>query len=334
MDKSDLIDAVFAQFAKASEWPHVRDLQRHFGPRVNVRLVAAELGPRIMVCEEGPEGVCRLTLDALSSIPGAATDLDTLAAALRFACESYLKNGPEPITHLTLRDALRLSDSAQRRLGFLLRSTYGPWVGLSSSPDGMQYSITPNDDAAFFGEIQNYSDLKKTQNRLDEERRRIAQLHSAAWVAAEQPAARLVDSTGWEKVDRQLNEVRTRLATARTEEQCQAVGLLCREVLISVAEAAHDVERHPLLDVTTVSPTDMKRRLSAFFAAELAGSANSEARSHAKAAVTLALALQHKRTADYRTAAICAEATWSVATLASIAANYPRDAKASRTPPT
>jgi hypothetical protein len=44
------------------------------------------------------------------------------------------------------------------------------------------------------------------------------------------------EPTGWQKVDRQLQEVRMRLDSAETEEQFQAVGLLCREVLISVAQ--------------------------------------------------------------------------------------------------
>ena len=47
--------------------------------------------------------------------------------------------------------------------------------------------------------------------------------------------------------------------------------------------------------------------LEAIFGEDLKGSSNDEARAHAKAAVNLALALQHKRTADFRTAALCAE---------------------------
>lgn len=45
----------------------------------------------------------------------------------------------------------------------------------------------------------------------------------------------LPEPTGWQKVDQQLQEVRLRLDTARIEEQYQAVGLLCREALITVA---------------------------------------------------------------------------------------------------
>lgn len=60
--------------------------------------------------------------------------------------------------------------------------------------------------------------------------------------------------------------------------------------------------------------------LEAFFSAELAGSSNEESRAHAKAALRLALALQHKRTADFRMAALCAEATSSVVNILAVLA--------------
>jgi AbiJ-like protein len=126
--------------------------------------------------------------------------------------------------------------------------------------------------------------------------------------------------TGWQKVDRQLQETRLRLDTAGAEEQFQTVGLLCREVLITAAQEVYDGSRHPLVDDTAPSDTDAKRMLEAIFETELAGSANAEARAHAKAAVRLAQALQHKRTADFRTAALCAEGAVSVVNMLAIVA--------------
>jgi hypothetical protein len=124
--------------------------------------------------------------------------------------------------------------------------------------------------------------------------------------------------TGWQKVDRQLQETRLGLETATNEEQFQAVGLFCREALISATEAVFDGKRHLTLDGVQASETDAKRRLEAIFEKELAGSANEEARAHAKAAVRLAYALQHKRSADFRTAAMCAEAANTVINLLAI----------------
>lgn len=128
------------------------------------------------------------------------------------------------------------------------------------------------------------------------------------------------EPTGWQKVDRQLQEVRLRLDTAESEEQYQAVGLLCREVLISVAQEVYEPGRHPSPDGVAPSETDAKRMLEGFFTSELNGGTNEEARAHAKAALRLALALQHHRTANFRMAALCAEATSSVVNILAVLA--------------
>ena len=126
------------------------------------------------------------------------------------------------------------------------------------------------------------------------------------------------EPTGWEKVDRQLLEAADRLGVAKSEEHWQAVGLICRETLISLAQQVFDPVQHRPIDGVDIGSTDARRMLEAFFECTLAGGPNAEARSHAKAALTLALALQHKRTADFRMAALCCEATTSVVNLVAI----------------
>ena len=126
------------------------------------------------------------------------------------------------------------------------------------------------------------------------------------------------EPTGWAKVDRGTGEIRRRLGEATTEEQFQAVGLLCREAMISLAQVVYDPERHPSVDGETPSETDAKRMLEAFLGAELKGHTNETARRHARAALDLANELTHKRTALFRLAALCVEATISVINLAAI----------------
>ena len=58
--------------------------------------------------------------------------------------------------------------------------------------------------------------------------------------------------------------------------------------------------------------------LDAYVAVELEGGANEGARRHAKAALALANDLQHHRTADFRKAALCAEASISVVNIVAI----------------
>lgn len=120
--------------------------------------------------------------------------------------------------------------------------------------------------------------------------------------------------TGWTRVDRGIEKMREALERAEHEEHeedYQAVGLLGREVLISLAQAAYVRERHPPFDYVEPSPTDAKRMLDAVIAVELAGAANKLARRHAASAVDLANELTHKRTAGFRLAALCAEAVSS-----------------------
>jgi hypothetical protein len=69
------------------------------------------------------------------------------------------------------------------------------------------------------------------------------------------------EPTGWDRVDRTVTEARKRLESATTEEQFQAVALLCREILISLARAVFDPQRHPTLDGVHASDTDAKRML-------------------------------------------------------------------------
>ena len=55
--------------------------------------------------------------------------------------------------------------------------------------------------------------------------------------------------------------------------------------------------------------SDAKRRLEAYIAVELGTNANEQARKHAKAALDLAVGLQHKRSATCCDMAMCLEAT-------------------------
>jgi hypothetical protein len=130
----------------------------------------------------------------------------------------------------------------------------------------------------------------------------------------------LTETTGWVRVDRNVTEIRKRLETAATEEQFQAVGLLCREALISLAQAVYDPASHPTVDGVAPSSTDAKRMLDAYMAVAFAGSANEHLRKHARAAYDLAAHLQHRRTASFRGAAACVEATTSVVNLIAIMA--------------
>jgi hypothetical protein len=170
------------------------------------------------------------------------------------------------------------------------------------------------DEPAFARRVQNahsrlYSELASLR------RLAVDALTKRASGVSSSPTAGL---TGWSRVRRCGGSMRRQLETATTEEEFQTVGLLCREILISLAEAVYVRAKHPPIDGVEPSATDADRMLSAYFAVELAGGSNEATRAHAKTSLKLAVELQHRRTASYRDAALCAEATRTVVNIVAI----------------
>ena len=128
----------------------------------------------------------------------------------------------------------------------------------------------------------------------------------------------LREPTGWIRVDRCLEKARTQLERSLTEEDFQSVGLLCRETLISIAQAVYDSRKHSTNDGIVPSKTDAKRMLEAIIDKELSGGSNEATRKHGKASLQLANDVQHRRTAKFRDAALCAKATSSVVNVIAI----------------
>lgn len=127
-----------------------------------------------------------------------------------------------------------------------------------------------------------------------------------------------VELTGWDRIERSVGEIRLRLGEAQTEEQFQAIGLICRETIISLAQEVYDKQKHPPLDNTEPSETDAKRMLDAYIAVELKGGENEGIRRYARATNDLANELSHKRTATLKLAKLCSSACINLVNLVRI----------------
>jgi len=160
--------------------------------------------------------------------------------------------------------------------------------------------------------------MKRIQSALDP--RYFGSATARASTDTDEPAL------GWSRVDRGWRELRAQLRSAHTEEQCQAVGLMCRELLVSVAHAVYRPEVHTPVDEVKPGSTDAARMLEAYFATELNGKPNEAARRHARAALSLANDLQHRRTATTRDANLCAEATVATVNIIAILSGRQREA--------
>ena len=169
-----------------------------------------------------------------------------------------------------------------------------------------------------------YRHWKATFNSYAERRRYVKDLYSSLVERLSAPAGEVAvvprELTGWERVDRSLRKAQDQLARARDEEDFQAIGLLCRELLISVAQAVYDPTCHASADGVMPSSTDAKRMIAAFLDATVPGSSNETLRRAVRSAVELAVELQHRRTAAFRDAALCMETASSIVNMLAILA--------------
>ncbi|MBA1343911.1 hypothetical protein [Rhizobium sp. WYCCWR 11146] len=146
----------------------------------------------------------------------------------------------------------------------------------------------------------------------------VGRVHNPSPVAEREP-------TGWERVDRSLGKAKALLLTASTEEEWQTIGLLGREVLISLGQAVYDPDVHGDTDQEgkKIGSTDARRQLFAWLHHQMPGGDNKEIRAHIKASIDLAVHLQHRRTATRQLAELCLEATSSAVSVVAIIARSP-----------
>ena len=131
--------------------------------------------------------------------------------------------------------------------------------------------------------------------------------------------------TGGERVDRSIDEMKNRLEVANAEEQFQAIGMLGRETIITVAQQVFDRALHKTEDGVEPSETDAKRMLDAFLGCELAGASNERTRKFTKSAVDMANQLTHDRMATKRDASMCLTSVTSVAYLIKLIQENPQE---------
>lgn len=147
-------------------------------------------------------------------------------------------------------------------------------------------------------------------------RQYIAELYKDLIDSINEPSDNSVDifePTGWDRVDRAIYEMKSNLSNAKNEEQFQAIAMIGRETLITIAQQVYNAKIHICEDGVVPSNTDSKRMLDAYIQYTLCGSSNERQRKFAKSAIDLANQVTHDRCAVKKDAELCYIAVLSVA---------------------
>jgi hypothetical protein len=108
-----------------------------------------------------------------------------------------------------------------------------------------------------------------------------------------------VELDGWEKIKRTVAKIKLDSNIAQNEEDFQSVGLLCREVIITLGQTVYNPNIHGRTDDNgiEISKTDAVRMIGNYINVQLAGASNEELRAYAKNTNKLANRLTHERNA-------------------------------------
>ena len=109
----------------------------------------------------------------------------------------------------------------------------------------------------------------------------------------------IVDIDEWDRINRVVIKIKRDSAVAKNAEDYQQIGLLCRELIISLAQAVYNPALHGEKDDNgvVIGKTDAMRMVGNYINVKLAGSSNEELRSYAKTTNKLANLFTHKRDA-------------------------------------
>ncbi len=123
-------------------------------------------------------------------------------------------------------------------------------------------------------------------------------------------------TTGWAALDDEIAQLRRDAAGMASGLDRGAIGRLCREIFVSLADAAYDEKRHgPLPEPKEgAGGGSVKTRIEAVIATEAVGSNLALLRSVSNKCLDLANRLQHRKNPSDAESMICADATIFVVT--------------------
>lgn len=115
---------------------------------------------------------------------------------------------------------------------------------------------------------------------------------------------------GWELVDSEVGALREDFAVADSASDYSNLARQCREIFVSLADAAYDRDRHGEFELPDEGGRgDVKARLTAVIRSEARGSRAADLRAVALKTIDLANTLQHRKSASRADAATLCDTT-------------------------
>ena len=178
MEQHEFIQMIYDQFRSTGRWPRVRDIQVEVRHLFNVRKFAAEIGANRVVCENRPEGVCFLHLEAIATCRNSDEDVQNFVAAVRIAARRYIGENANRMTGADFEQELKLATLANARLGRILPRATDFWSTYGPSEDGGLGSIELTESVMFYENVQTISQFFEVRDRV---RTEAADVSATQW---------------------------------------------------------------------------------------------------------------------------------------------------------
>lgn len=178
MTSDEFVAEIYRRFQITGRWPTARALQVELRRHGNIRLLAARAGKENLVCEDGVDGICRLTLRGLRRCPEAAGDLKNYVAVVRALSARYISGGSAEISMNEVGGAIGADAAAIQRLVALFSRDNTYWSSWRGGDGG--FVGTPSDELVFLEGVGSLDEIEERLARLDAERREVAALHWGA----------------------------------------------------------------------------------------------------------------------------------------------------------
>jgi hypothetical protein len=170
MTPNDLLQLVYDRFRTTGTWPLVRDLYVDLRKEGSFRVLAAEVGLNKIVCEDGPEGVCRLLFETIAECRNSEEDIQNVLAALRFTAERFIVDKLGTISGDDIAISLKLKRVPSSRLEYFFPdAAEACWTSHTAVPGGGFVNMQLKEQIVLYESVTTFEEFIAIRTRLRQE---------------------------------------------------------------------------------------------------------------------------------------------------------------------